>query len=130
MLHWRGKCKKEVANLVSERLLKPVSKQELGVEKEKETPQKVWLVMTCSLKIRAPKRESVRGRWKRLVLRNNSIHFGWEVRKSHSHPCSCISPSLAALRCLLMVLPLPGPLRPRERFQQKRKILGGKLQEN
>lgn len=41
--------------------LRSVSKQELGLEKQKKMSHKVRLVMACRLKIRASKRESVLG---------------------------------------------------------------------
>lgn len=78
--------------------LRSVSKQELGLEKEKKTSHKVRLVMACRLKIRASKRESVLGRWKRPVLRNYSVHFTWEATRRRLTPAPVgICTSLVAL---------------------------------
>lgn len=75
-----GDCKKEVAaRRLARGYLRSLSKQELGLEKEKQIPQKVWSVRVCRVKIRASKRELVHGWWKMLVLKNDILGGGEEV---------------------------------------------------
>lgn len=75
-----GDCKKEV---VTRRLprgyLRSPSKQELGLEKEKQILQKVWSVRACRVKIRASKRELVHGWWRTLVFKNGILGAGEEL---------------------------------------------------